>query len=148
MASCTASVQMGSQHQKWEVNIWFPLIAKKRFVTNTCWQREKSFFSNGLSLGTGYINHTPAQSPCPRVVGQHISNFLYFVKLLVVFGGIYCLFLLVFLFSFLWVCVVLFCFILFLWKRERYKAPWVGRWKGWKELGFGKMIKMCWKKNS
>lgn len=91
-----------------------PPIPKKRFVTNTCWQREKSFFSNGVSLGTGYINHTRAQSPCPRVVGQHISNFLYWGNFLLCLSEYFLspLFLLsFFLFSFLWVCVVLFCFI-------------------------------------
>lgn len=67
---------------------------------------------------TGYINHTPGQSQCPGVVGQHKTNskvlFASFGLVLSFFSALLVFCLLILIFSFVaCFCFVSFCFFVF-----------------------------------
>lgn len=63
---------------------WDPTLNKKLFTTDTCWQREKSVFSNGPSLG---ISTVPRSSwPTQHELHVFVVNILIFMDFLFHFG--------------------------------------------------------------
>lgn len=44
------------------------LLAKKLFVIDSCWEREKSVPAPTQWINSGYTNHTPGQALCLCVV--------------------------------------------------------------------------------
>lgn len=92
-----------------------PPLPKMLFAIATFWERGKSVFSNGVSLG---ISTTSSQASCSGVADQYIIDCRFFFLCMLFFGYslVICFLIFLFCFDFLFECYL----ILLSWFRGYY----------------------------